>query len=46
MGLTDEAIRVTQTGSKPYKMYDGEGLFLLVNPSRVETLALALSLRR
>jgi integrase len=33
MALTDTAIRGTKPGKKPFKMYDREGLFLLVNPS-------------
>jgi integrase len=33
MALTDTAIRGAKPGSKPYKVYDREGLFLLVNPS-------------
>jgi hypothetical protein len=33
MALTDIAIRGAKLGSKPYKVYDREGLFLLVNPS-------------
>ena len=33
MALTDTAIRGTKPGTKPFKMYDREGLFLLVNPS-------------
>jgi hypothetical protein len=32
MALTDTAIRGTKAGPKPFKMYDQEGLFLLVNP--------------
>ena len=31
MALTDTAIRVTKPGHKPFKMYDRDGLFLLVN---------------
>jgi hypothetical protein len=31
--LTDAAIRARKPATKPYKMYDREGLFLLVNPS-------------
>src|ERR1700722_8117266 len=33
MPITDTAIRGTEPGAKPYKMYDRDGLFLLVNPS-------------
>jgi hypothetical protein len=33
MALNDAAIRVRKPAAKPYKMYDREGLFLLVNPS-------------
>jgi hypothetical protein len=33
MALTDTAIRVTKPGQKPFKTYDRDGLFLLVNPS-------------
>ena len=32
MALTDTAIRATKPTKKPFKMYDREGLFLLVNP--------------
>lgn len=32
MALTDTAIRGTKPGLKPFKMYDRDGLFLLVNP--------------
>src|ERR1700734_2977529 len=32
MALTDAAIRATKPGKKPFKLYDREGLFLLVNP--------------
>jgi Arm DNA-binding domain len=33
MPLTDTAIRGTKPNLKPFKMYDRNGLFLLVNPS-------------
>ena len=33
MGLTDTAIRRSHPAEKPYKLSDGKGLFLLVNPS-------------
>lgn len=33
MALTDTAIRSTKPELKPFKMYDRNGLFLLVNPS-------------
>jgi len=33
MALTDTAIRGAKPGAKPFKIYDREGLFLLVNPS-------------
>jgi integrase len=33
MALTDTAVRGTKPNKKPFKMYDREGLFLLVNPS-------------
>jgi len=33
MALTDAAIRARKPAKKPFKMYDQEGLFLLVNPS-------------
>jgi integrase len=33
MALTDAAIRARKPAKKPYKVYDREGLFLLVNPS-------------
>ena len=32
MPLTDTAIRGTKPGQKPFKVYDRDGLFLLVNP--------------
>jgi integrase len=32
LALTDTAIRGTKPGPKPFKMYDRDGLFLLVNP--------------
>jgi integrase len=32
MALTDAAIRGTKPGLKPFKMYDRDGLFLLINP--------------
>lgn len=33
MPLSDTAIRNAKLGTTPYKLYDGEGLFLLLNPS-------------
>ena len=33
MALTDTAIRRAKPGTKPFKLYDREGLFLLINPS-------------
>lgn len=33
MALTDTAIRTMKRQQKPFKMYDRDGLFLLVNPS-------------
>jgi integrase len=33
MALTDVAIRARKPAEKPYKVYDRDGLFLLVNPS-------------
>ena len=33
MALTDTAIRGTKPDKRPYKVYDRNGLFLLVNPS-------------
>jgi hypothetical protein len=33
MALTDIAIRGTKPGKRPYKVYDRNGLFLLINPS-------------
>jgi integrase len=33
MALTDTAIRGTKPSKRPYKIYDRDGLFLLVNPS-------------
>ena len=32
MGLTEAAIRVAKPSAKPYKLTDGHGLYLLVNP--------------
>jgi Arm DNA-binding domain len=32
MALTDTAIRGTKPGQKPFRVYDRDGLFLLVNP--------------
>ena len=33
MALTDTAIRKAKPAGKPYKMTDGDGLYLLVNPN-------------
>src|ERR1700722_89299 len=33
MALTDTAIRATTPGKRPYKVYDRDGLFLLINSS-------------
>lgn len=33
MALTDTAIRGAKPGTKPFKLCDQEGLFLLINPS-------------
>lgn len=33
MALTDTAIRGAKAGTKPFKLYYREGLFLLINPS-------------
>ena len=33
MKLTDTAIRNSKAGERPIKLFDGEGLYLLVNPS-------------
>jgi Arm domain-containing DNA-binding protein len=33
MALTDTAIRGTKPSKRPYKIYDRDGLFLLINPS-------------
>ncbi|MGC4250788.1 MAG: Arm DNA-binding domain-containing protein [Sphingobium sp.] len=32
MALTDTAVRNAKPKSKPYKITDGQGLYLLVNP--------------
>ena len=40
MPLSDTAIRTLKPGEKPYKTYDRDGLFLLVNP---RDLALSLN---
>jgi hypothetical protein len=37
MALTDTAIKRSRPGDKPYKLADGKGLYLLVNPSLVRT---------
>ncbi len=33
MSLTDTAIRTAKAGPKPYKLYDGRGLYLIVTPN-------------
>jgi hypothetical protein len=33
MRLNDTIIRNTQPGSKPFKLFDGDGLYLLVQPN-------------
>lgn len=33
MSLTDTAIRTAKPGPKPYKLYDGRGLYLIVTPN-------------
>ena len=33
MALTDTAVRGAKPGNRPYKIYDRDGLFLLINPS-------------
>ncbi len=33
MGLTDTAIKRSRPSEKPYKLADGKGLYLLVNPT-------------
>ncbi|MDR1660638.1 MAG: Arm DNA-binding domain-containing protein, partial [Desulfovibrio sp.] len=33
MALTDTALRAVRPGDKPQKLFDGNGLFLLVSPS-------------
>lgn len=33
MPLTDTAIRVSNSATRPFKIYDREGFFLLINPS-------------
>jgi hypothetical protein len=33
MALSDTAIRATKPGKRPYKVYDRDGLFLLINSS-------------
>ena len=37
MRLTDTAIRKAKPSDKPYKMFDGEGLYLLVYPAGAKT---------
>ena len=32
MKLTDTAIKAAKPREKPYKLFDGEGLYLLINP--------------
>ena len=46
MALTDTAVRGTKPGRKPFKVYDRDGLFLLVNPGGIEAVALALPFRQ
>jgi Arm DNA-binding domain len=41
MALTDTAIRTTKPRAKPFKLTDGGGLHLLVNPSAVKLWRLA-----
>ena len=33
MALTDVQIRNTKPRQKPYKLFDGDGLFLLISPN-------------
>jgi hypothetical protein len=42
LALTDTEIKKAKPGDKPYKMADGGRLYLLVNPSGGETLALGI----
>ncbi len=39
MALTDTAIRNAKPKEKPYKVTDAQGLYLLVNPTRVYIVA-------
>ena len=36
--LTDTAIRTAKPKNKPYKLFDGDGLFLLVTPLKMGKL--------
>jgi hypothetical protein len=45
MALTDAAIRSTKPKLKRFKMYDRNGLFLLVNPSGSRLWRLSLPIR-
>ncbi len=46
MSLTHSAVVGAKPQEKPYKLYDEQGLFLLVKPKRRPSLALQISLRR
>ena len=43
MPLSDVSVKALRPRERTYKVYDRNGLFLLVNPSGVQTMALALS---
>jgi hypothetical protein len=43
MALTDTAVRNAKPKNKPYKVMDGQGLYLLVNPGGQQTLARQIS---
>ena len=43
--LTDTAIKAARPKEKPYKLNDGRGLVLLVNPNGNPLLALPISVR-
>ena len=46
MKLTDTAIKNAKGRDKPYKMFDGQGLFLPRKPEWSERLAVQISIQR
>jgi hypothetical protein len=45
MPLSDLSVRTMKPREKAYKVYDRDGLFLLVKSGRIKTVALALLFR-